>query len=106
MGIFRTVLIFVKSAVGPFRAAVAGTGSMVTSLTAEGLILWAIRSALTVKRTFPIVDTFQRHLTFMGKSPVELNLFAYSRFVFTYGLCNRSFGETINDSGKDNASFF
>ena len=104
-GIFRAVLVFVKTATGPAGAAIAGAGRAVTSGTVEGAVLRTVRGALAVKNTFTVVIAFQGHLTFMGKGPVESDLFTDSRLVFTDGLCNGRFSGTIDDAGKDDTSF-
>lgn len=50
--------------------------------------------------------TFQRHLTFVGKTPVEFDFLADSGLVFADSLSNGSLGGTIDDTGKDDPSFF
>lgn len=73
---------------------------------AEGFVLRAVRGALTAKGTFAVVVAFQRHLTFVGKGPVEFDFFADSGLVLTYGLGDDSLSGVIGDFGKYDSSFF
>ena len=57
----------------------------------ERTVLGADRGTLTVKGAFAVVIAFQRHLAFMGKIPVELNLFANGRLILTNDLSDGSF---------------
>ncbi len=53
-----------------------------------------------------VIVAFQRHLTFVGKSAVQPDLFADSGFVFADGLCDGGLGRTIHDTGKYDPPFF
>ena len=66
----------------------------------------AVRSTLSFKGAFAVMITFQRHLTFVGKTPVEFDFLADSGLVFADSLSNGSLGGTIDDTGKDDPSFF
>ena len=91
--IFWAVLVFVKTAVGPVGAA-------------ERTVLRTVRGTLAVKGAFAVVAALQGYLTFMCKRAVEFDLLADSRFIFANGLCNSCFCRTIDDPGKDDASFY
>ncbi|EET58776.1 hypothetical protein BRYFOR_09235 [Marvinbryantia formatexigens DSM 14469] len=58
MGIFRTVLVFIKTAVRPVGTAIAGTGRAVASGTMERSVVRAVRGTLASKHTFFIMTAF------------------------------------------------
>lgn len=82
------------------------SGWAVTPGAAEGHIFRVVGGTLAAKGTFAVAAAFQRHLTFMGKSPVEFDFFADRRFIFANRMCNSGFCGTVGDSGKDDPSFF
>jgi len=88
VGIFGAILVFIKTAFGPVGTAVAGTGSPVPPGTLERGVFGAFRGALPAINTSAVIVTFQGHLTFVGKSPVEPDFFTDSGFVFADGLCD------------------
>ena len=55
--------------------------------------------------TLTVAGAFKGHPAFMGKSAVEFDLFADSRFIFPDSLCDSGLGGTVGDTGKDDASF-
>ena len=91
---------------GPAGAAIAGAGGAVAPGAVEGAVLRTVRGTLAVKGAFAVVAAFQGHLTFMGKRAAESDFLADSGFIFADSLCNSCFCRTIDDSGKDDASFF
>lgn len=91
MGVFQAVLVVVKTAFRPGGAVVAGVGRPVSSGTPEGNVLWVAGCTLPGMYTSAVITAFKRHLTFVGKSLVQLNLFIDSGFVFADGLCNGGF---------------
>ena len=105
LGIFRAVLVFVKPTARPVGTAVAGTWGTVTPGAAEGFVLRAVRGALPLKGAFAVVVTFQRHLAFVGKCPVESDFLADSGLIFADGLSNGSLSGTIDDSSMDDPPF-
>jgi len=88
VGVFRTILIFIKTAFRPVGTAVAGARSAVSPRTLERGVFGAFQGALSAINTPAIIVTFQRHLTFVGKSTVQFDFFPDSGFVFADGLCN------------------
>jgi hypothetical protein len=91
VGIFWAVLVFIKTTFGPVGTAVTGARSSVSSGTLERAVFRAVRSALSAINTLTVIIAFQRHLTFVGKRPVELDFFADGGFVFADGHCNGGF---------------
>ena len=47
----------------------------------------------------------QRHLTFMGKSPVKFELFANSRLILADGLCDGGFRGAVRNASENDTPF-
>ena len=105
MGLFRTVLVFIKTAAGPVGTAIAGARRAVASGAVERTILRAVRCTLAAINTFFIVIALQRHLTLMGKSPVKFDLFANSRLIFADSLGDGCFRGTVHNTGENDTPF-
>jgi len=70
MGIFRAILVFIKTAFRPAGTAVAGTRSAISSGALERSVFRAVQGAPSAIDTFAVIIAFKGHVTFVGKSPV------------------------------------
>ena len=105
MGIFRTVLIFIKTTAGPVGTAVASARGAVASGTTKRTVLRTVRCTLATINTFFIMIALQRHLTLMGKSSVKFDLFANSRLILADGLSDGRFGGAVSNAGENDTPF-
>lgn len=105
MGLFWTLLVFIKTASGPVGTAIAGARGAVASGTMERTVLRTVRCTLAAVNTFFIMIALQRHFTLMSKGSVKLNLLADSGFILADGLCDGSFRGTIRNTGENDTPF-
>ena len=105
MGVFRTVLVFIKTTAGPAGTAIADTRGAVTSGAMKRTVLRTVRCTLAAVNTFFIMIALQRHFTLMSKGSVKLNLLADSGFILADGLCDGSFCGTIRNTGENDTPF-
>ena len=105
MGVFRTVLVFIKTTAGPAGTAIADTRGAVTSGAMKRTVLRTVRCTLAAVNTFFIMIALQSHFTLMSKGSVKLNLLADSGFILADGLCDGSFRGTIRNTGENDTPF-
>ena len=89
----------------PVGAAITSTGRTVASGAVEWLVLRTVGSTVAPKGAFTVSRAFQRKIAFVGKSSVELDLFADRRLILANRLCNGGFGGTIGNTGENDAAF-
>ena len=105
MRLFRTVLVFIKTAAGPVGTAVAGTRGAVTPGAMERRVLRTVRCTLATINTFFIMIAFQRHLALIGKGSMKFDLFANGGLVLADGLCDGSFRGSVCNTGENDTPF-
>ena len=105
LGVFRRVLILVKTSFRPAGATVTGAGGPVSSGTFKRNILRALQRAFSAKDTFTVIVTLQRHVAFVCQGPVETNFLTNGRFIFPNRPSDGGFGRPIGNAGKNDMSF-
>jgi len=91
--------VFIKPAAGPVAASVAGTWGTIPSGTAERDVFRTIKGTFSAVDAAPVIRTFQGHLTFMGKGPVQFDLLADGGLILSDSPGNGGFRGAICDPG-------
>ena len=106
VSLFRGILVFVKPAVSPVGASIAGAGGTVAPGAAERNIFGTVRSTLAFEGAFTVGGAFEREAALVCEFPVCFDLLTNSGFVLADGLSDGGFGRAIGDAGEDDAAFF
>lgn len=98
VSLFRDILEFVETAVGPVGTTVTGTRGAITAGTMERDIARAVRNAQPAKEAIAVVGAFKRQLALMGELAMELDF-------FTDGQSDSGLGRAVGNTSKDDTAF-